>query len=312
VIADLQGYEDFHSASQAVIAHLRERFDFDLWMVTRAQGEDWIILEATENRYGVEAGQVLRWGDSFCSRMVQGAPRVAPRASEVVAYREAPIGQQLAIGSYVGVPLTDGRGELFGTLCAIDPDTQSDELLKQQPTVQLLARLLGTILAQDLAAAERGRRLEIAEADALTDALTGLPNRRAWDRFLDQEEARCQRFGHPATVLVIDLDGLKRVNDGTGHAAGDELLRTMGTTLRAVCRSSDLAARLGGDEFGVIATESDADEGFVLRDRLMAALADAGVGASIGVAARRHDGTLHQAAQVADSEMYRVKRGPQD
>ncbi len=68
------------------------------------------------------------------------------------------------------------------------------------------------------------RRNEHLELEALVDPLTSLLNRRAWDRLLAREEERCRRYGHTATVFVIDLDQLKEVNDAAGHAAGDALL----------------------------------------------------------------------------------------
>jgi diguanylate cyclase len=308
VPAEVPAYRDFHDASNAVIGFLREHVGFDLWMVTRTEGDDWIILEASPNGYGVEAGQVLPWRDSFCSRMVRGAPRVAPRAADVEEYRTAPIGRQLDIGSYVGVPLTDADGELFGTLCAIDPAAQSPEVVQLGATVEVLGRLLGTVLHQELAASEERRRLEIAEADALTDALTGLANRRAWDAFVSREEARCRRFGHAAAVLMLDLDGLKEVNDYHGHAAGDELLRRAAATLRASIRDSDLAARLGGDEFAVLLTESDRGAATALLQRLQERFAAADVAASVGLAARRPDRTLNDAIVEADQLMYAEKR----
>ncbi|MFI9651240.1 GAF domain-containing protein [Guyparkeria halopsychrophila] len=122
-LADFLPYTDFHTACQAVLAHLSERTGLGLWMMTRTEGEDWIVLQAEGDRYTVAGGDVLHWTDSFCSLMVVGkGPQVAPQADEVPAYREAPIGLQVPIGAYVGVPVLRDDGELFGTLCAIDPD----------------------------------------------------------------------------------------------------------------------------------------------------------------------------------------------
>jgi diguanylate cyclase len=301
-------FEDFPAAADAVLALLRERTDLDLWMLTRVDGDDWTILRASRNGYDIESGQVLSWSDSFCSRMVEGAPMVAPRAHDVAAYASAPIAQALQIGAYVGVPVASPDGELFGTLCAIDPEAQPADLDEHRPVVELLARLLGTILHAEMAGAEADRRRELAEAESLTDGLTGLPNRRAWDRFVQQEEARCRRYGHPACVLIVDLDGLKETNDHAGHAAGDALLQTAAQVLRSACRMEDLAARLGGDEFGILAPESDEAAGQVLRRRLSRALAEAGVEASIGVAARRPDRDLAATTGEADAAMYLDKR----
>jgi diguanylate cyclase len=303
----LDALGDFRSACTTVLDYLRSRVGLDLWMVTRAAGDRWIVLEATENDYGIAAGHV--WHDSLCARMVEGAPRVAPRVAEVPAYRDAPVRDELPIAAYVAVPLPDADGALFGTLCAIDPVPQPDDLLERAATVELLGELLGTILRSELAREADRRRLEIAEADALTDVLTALPNRRAWERFIAQEEARCARYGHQAAVLMIDVDGLKALNDTEGHAAGDALLRRCGRLLLDVSRDSDLAARLGGDEFGLVATEVDGDAAADLRTRIEHDLREIGVRASVGLAVRRPDGTLEVAMEEADGDMYRRKNG---
>ena len=69
---DLTNFQTFQEASEAVLNHLHEILGFDLWMVTRTEGEDWIVLQAADQGYGVSKGDVFRWTDSFCSRMVEG------------------------------------------------------------------------------------------------------------------------------------------------------------------------------------------------------------------------------------------------
>ena len=99
--------QDFETAGKAVLFFLRARFGFGLWMITRTEGNDWIVLQAEDHGYGVSAGTVLRWSYSFCSEMVKGnGPRIAPDSAEVPAYVRAPIGQQVPIRAYVGIPLT--------------------------------------------------------------------------------------------------------------------------------------------------------------------------------------------------------------
>ena len=301
--------KDFAEASRATMAFLRERCGFQLWMVTRAEGDDWIVLHAEDHGYGVRAGHVYRWTDSFCSRMVRGlGPRVAPDSAQVEVYAGAPIGRLVDIGAYIGIPLTRADGSLFGTLCAIDPRPQPQAIMAEQPMLELLAAMLSALLATELAAAEATRRAERAEADATRDGLTDLYNRRGWDLLMQREELRCQRYGHPACVVSIDLDELKLTNDRHGHAAGDVLLVRAGEALRQVTRASDVAARLGGDEFAVLSIECDADGAQVMAARLRASLADFGVQASLGMCARGPEMTLHQAFLEADAEMYQVKR----
>jgi diguanylate cyclase len=117
--------------------------------------------------------------------MVQGkGPRVAPRSDQVDAYRVAPINQAVKIGAYIGVPLAYADGQLFGTLCAIDPKPQSDQITQELPLVELMADLLSRLLQADLALEQEIRSRERAQTEAETDALTGLYNRRGWEKVL--------------------------------------------------------------------------------------------------------------------------------
>jgi diguanylate cyclase (GGDEF)-like protein len=95
---------------------------------------------------------------------------------------------------------------------------------------------------------------------AVLDPLTGLFNRRSGEQRLGVEIARCQRHGCPLTVLTLDLDGLKNVNDKFGHAAGDALIKYFSERLTKAIRGSDLAVRIGGDEFLLILPECKSEE----------------------------------------------------
>lgn len=306
---DLQPFSDFESAAQATLEFLHQRLGFDLWMVTRTEGDDWIVLQAEDNGYGVQQSTVLSWADSFCSQMVQGnGPRVAPRAEEVDAYVSAPINQQLQISAYIGAPLTREDGSLFGTLCAVHPESQAHNLVEEQPLIELCAQLLSSVLTMELRLIEADRMRERAKAEALIDPLTGLYNRRGWERLVNAEEIRCRRYGHSACILVLDLDGLKRINDLKGHQQGDALIQLAGATIQSVLRESDIAARIGGDEFAVLGVECDALATDVLKRRLMRALIAAGVATSIGAAVREPQFTLTDALAKADEAMYEMKR----
>lgn len=307
-----QPFEDFDAACAAVLDYLRDRFGLGLWMVTRTLGEDWIVLRTTTGEDPlVTAGSVHAWDDSLCSRMMAGeGPPAAPDVRAIPAYATAPITAQLGIGSYLGVPIELPDGELFGTLCAIDPDPAEQDLAHELPAVRMYARLLSTILARELEAQREARRAQVAEDEATHDALTGLLNRRGWDIALREEEARCVRYGHPAAVLSVDVDGLKEINDAEGHAAGDDLLRRAATAMRTAVRAHDVVARLGGDEFGVLLPECPGGEASRLATRMRDRLAIAGVTASIGCATRpTGDGGLVAALARADERMYRAKRG---
>lgn len=311
----LPGYpfSDFAAAAHAVLTMLRDRTHLRLWMVTRAVGEDQIVLKSENSPHGgysVLPGVVLDWGGSLCSEMVAGrGPFVAPRVADVPSYAAAHNrGGAARIEAYVGVPLHNADGTLFGTLCGFDPEPQPDSLKAEEQLVLLQAQLLATVLGAELDQEQQRRRAERAEAAANRDVLTNLWNRRGWDDLLAIEESRSARYGHSGAVLVIDLNGLKAVNDSRGHAAGDDMLRDCAAVLADTARDSDVVARLGGDEFGVLAVEIDPSRGAALADRITQALAKASVDAAIGLGVRAADGSLHTAWQIADAAMYEHKQ----
>jgi diguanylate cyclase (GGDEF)-like protein len=113
---------------------------------------------------------------------------------------------------------------------------------------------------------------------AARDKLTGLYNRRLFEEQLEAAVARSLRAGEDLALLVVDLDGLKRINDVSGHVAGDQALRTLADALRSTIRAADVACRLGGDEFGVILPGSTAEDAVKVADRTQETLARIGRG----------------------------------
>ena len=161
----------------------------------------------------------------------------------------------------------------------------------------------------------------IAELQTLaqTDGLTGLLNRRHFHKRLPGLAAAAARQGRPASLLMIDLDGLKALNDLHGHPQGDEVLRQIGGIIRRHCRNSDLAARTGGDEFMIFMPDTSPANAAASAERLRAEIAatpcrrvdDAGrlsVTVSIGVAPLPAGaGTVEEMLVPADRALYRAK-----
>ncbi|MCX7297413.1 MAG: GGDEF domain-containing protein, partial [Hyphomicrobiales bacterium] len=130
----------------------------------------------------------------------------------------------------------------------------ADRDLTAAPAEHLLAEI------ERLRAALRAAECKIAELEARADVdpLLDILNRRGFERELARSLAYVRRYGTDATLMVIDLDGFKGVNDRHGHAAGDALLKAVAAALRGKVRASDVVARLGGDEFGVLLWNVDA------------------------------------------------------
>jgi diguanylate cyclase (GGDEF)-like protein len=300
---------DFEKTASEVLSFLHRRLGFDLWMITRTEGNDWIVLQSEDHGYGVKSGRVFRWVDSFCAEMVKGkGPHFAPTSKMVPAYAAAPIGQQVTIGAYIAIPLLLDDGSLFGTLCAIDPEPQPQSIIEDQALVELMGRLLSRILQMELKAEELVRRAERFEAQALTDAMTGLYNRAGWDQLMTKEEGRCRRHGSSCAVIIVDLDALKQVNDAQGHTAGDDLIVRTAKALHQAARAEDVVARLGGDEFGIIGVNCDRAGGDALRMRVLMVFDQEGIMASVGWAMRDPGSGISQALVQADQKMYENKR----
>ena len=161
-------------------------------------------------------------------------------------------------------------------------------------------------------------RLRKATAEALRDPLTGLPNRVLLDDRIEQALRRCRRTGERFTLIVVDLDGFKDVNDVRGHRAGDSVLRTLARRFEELLRASDTVARVGGDEFVVLSTETGSDDAAAaLVSRLRHALrrpfridgTSIEIDGSIGWAVFPADGsTSDELLSRADGQMYATKR----
>ena len=153
------------------------------------------------------------------------------------------------------------------------------------------------------------KRAEEAEGASLVDPLTGLYNRRGWDRRVVEERKRLKRDTEPVVaVYMLDVDGLKATNDERGHSAGDAILRNVAKVIREVTREHDIAARLGGDEFAILTVQSQAAEADLIRARLERGFASATLSVSIGFAFANSVDTIEKAMDQADSAMYEVKK----
>ena len=301
--------KNFEEASRDILQFLHKRFDFALCMVTRVEGKDWIVLQSEDHGYGIAAGHVLKWADSFCFHMVKNkAPRIAPRSEDIPLYATAPIAKKLIIQSYIGQPILNEDGSLFGTLCAIDPNAKSELIGEDIDLLELLGNLLSKILQAELAQNKHVNEVKRLKKKAFRDQLTGLYNRRAWEELINKEEERCKRYGHSAAVFFIDLNNLKEVNDNFGHAAGDQLIKKAADILIDTTRGNDIVARLGGDEFVILSIENNKAGAERLLKRLVANFEQQNVSTAIGFSMRHPSSGLYFAAEQADKKMYENKR----
>ncbi len=141
-------------------------------------------------------------------------------------------------------------------------------LLLTALTVWMSRRILQPAEDLERSRSDLRRMYEVARADSLRDGLTGLGNHRAFQEELDRELESYQRYKVPVALLLIDLDDLKLVNDSAGHAAGDDMLRELGTLIAKSARFADRSFRIGGDEFAILMPHTDADGALHIAHRL--------------------------------------------
>lgn len=302
----VNGADLFSAAADQVIAYLKEHTPIPEWSVSRITGGEQVHIHAADNEM-IHAGRRVPWDDTFCIRMSMGADRFVLDAQASPQYSDHPDAE--VVRAYAGIPITDDDGRMFGTLCGIgtEPLSTIDEF--DRDLIEMLAGLLSSQLAMARVADRERRTAAIATAMAHTDALTGLVNRRGWDILVDDAQSRVAAYGDPVAIAVIDLDGLKGVNDVEGHAAGDDLIRRAAAAITAAAGHGDRVARYGGDEFVVLSNNVAVKDLAAHFARFTDHLTRAGVSASVGYApTSAGDVSVLDAFAQADADMYVTKQ----
>lgn len=305
----VQQYEDFGSAAEVALGLLREKVGLEFWMVTRIGGDELIVLTCVGEGPGLHSGDSMMWTDSLCWRMLAGSgPRVAPKVSDVPAYATAPFAETFQIAAYAGAPLVLADGKVYGTLAGMDRQAKPDTLRQQQWLVEMVAGLLGAIVSREKQAGDAAQPVPAETGEVLVDKLTQTLNRRAWDRVLTSEEARCVRHNHSACVICVDIDGLRAINESQGREKGDEQLLKVAQILKRACRGYDVVARTGEDEFAILAVECGLKGAKGIFDRITGGLQKEGVKACLGIALRNATTGLPRTFDEATNTLLNAKR----
>ena len=217
-------------------------------------------------------------------------------------------GQRRSIGSFLSVPLR-AKGRLVGVMNLSRP--RLDAFSQQE------IRLAEAMAAQAALSISNARLYHQTLELSYTDALTGVANRRQLFLRLEQELSRSLRFGDELSILMIDLDQFKLINDTSGHLAGDQLLSQLALVMAEQLRGGDILARLGGDEFGILVHETSPEGAEALAERLRARIEgyiyvwqqrSYTISASLGVVLLDRPGmTLADVLSHADAACYMAK-----
>ena len=211
----------------------------------------------------------------------------------------------LALGAPLGLMIVRMAPAGIASLSGI-----REELRREAPTYGYVT--VSTVMVFALFGYVVGRQADALVRLTRTDALTGLGNARAFEEQLRAETGRATRYGEPLSLLAVDVDGLKNINDRRGHRGGDLALQAVGRALRGGARVSDLAARVGGDEFALLAPSTPGVAATALAERIRG-LVDAerldGLTVSVGVATTEGPGASAAGLrEAADRALYEAKR----
>lgn len=236
---------------------------------------------------------------SLCSHVVdRSAPLIVEDARNVAHLDDTVIAAQDVI-AFAGMPLTTADGHTLGALCAVDAAPRR----WLQHDLDALADLAAAV-ASELELRSLAGRLD---AEMLTDPVTGLPNRRAWEQRGPRELARARELEQPLVLALLSLDRFKRFNDRRGHQAGDALLRELTEDWRSALCEGDMLLRLGGVEFALLMPGRGLDPAFDVVHGLRGSLTS-GMTCSAGLATLRGGESHGELLARADAALSRAKR----
>jgi diguanylate cyclase (GGDEF)-like protein len=193
----------------------------------------------------------------------------------------------------------------------------SEKGFRRFPILNKRKKLVGVVTQSDVLQAIVGE-IEIAHENmkdlAIRDYLTGMYNRRLFMTVLEKEYYRSKRYGTPLSLIMIDLDDFKHLNDEYGHQYGDQVLKTVAEVIKRRTRDADIAARFGGEEFIVLAPGAEIEKAYNLAERLREGIAETGTTASFGVAYYPNESTRFpdDLIRLADQALYKAKTEGKD
>ncbi|MFN9472603.1 diguanylate cyclase [Acidovorax sp.] len=230
------------------------------------RGRDFHMSTALGPGVAAPGGSRDQMGRTFCHYVaVSKVPLVIEDATLLPVFRDLPGVKAGRVRAYAGIPLLTEDGDALGTFCALDfaprhwTEQDLDVLTElgqsalREIRLRIALQQAASINLQLVEQIQRVDELNMRLEDlATTDPLTGLRNRRAFDALMAQELAVVQRRGTPLSLLMLDVDHFKRVNDTIGHDGGDRVLQAIAGHMKACARTVDVVARVGGEEFAVI------------------------------------------------------------
>lgn len=314
-----------------VMEVISEYFNPQYWSLLLMDDEERLRFEITEgidanslegfflNRGEGIAGWVGLYGKPLVVEDVLMDPRFCPKVDEITDFKTR---------SVVCVPILDRNNRVMGVIELINkiaPQSKSSgssHTKTADTTVDAFTpmdmMILSSIGAFTGIAVENAMLHQKVSELALIDSLTGINNRHYFNEMFRKEIERLKRLGGKLCILMMDIDGLKAINDTHGHLTGDKVLRIIAGILKSTARASDVLARFGGDEFILLMPQSDETVGIAVANRIQdlidrwndnPAISGVSLGISFGIHASGAE-NAEKMLKKADQKLYRFKRSP--
>jgi diguanylate cyclase (GGDEF)-like protein len=306
--ADLEGAADSFDVADTLLARLADTFGFERMLLLGAPEDDLMLFARRGSDQGI--GSVCPAGvgsaivEAWAERHTLLVSELDPETDPWL------VGAMPGAHNLVLTPLS-AENRAVGVLVI------EHSLRKGSRVERRVVSMVERFASHASLALRNAWLLEQVQKMATTDGLTGIANRRSFDIGLERELSRATRNTTPLTVVLLDLDHFKQLNDTHGHQSGDEVLRMVAGALAEHCRDFDMAARYGGEEFAVIMPGCNEHEALDAAERLRRVVAGSEspvpVTASVGVATYPINGaTVDDLVKAADDALYQSKRAGRD
>ncbi|WP_328188707.1 diguanylate cyclase [Marinobacter sp. OP 3.4] len=247
---------------------LDETADLVIAVVTHSQREFQNFLQRLDERLSSLYGHLSDHAD-----VIEGRRTSAAELERTLRAELSELGGRLETSSDLAELRTSVSGHIERIARTVEAFRTQEDRREEQVSEQMML-MREKLVAMETHCDQVREQLERERARALTDILTQLPNREAWDERLRFEYQRWQRYGRPVTLAMIDIDYFKRVNDSFGHKAGDRVLQLVAKAIQERLRATDFLARYGGEEFVAILPETSPEQAAGMLDEIRRHVAD--------------------------------------
>lgn len=290
-----------------IVSVLNETWPCQTWVLLRRMPSSWLITHVNDEMHRLVPGDVIQDNAEGEFQFGRGVVNLYT-LQQVSVFRPLSESRNIEVMGSIFHRIVNEDGSIFGGIWGFSRRRLSHAKFAAMPMLGLLAEMIMMNHALGARATEASSRVAQAESEASTDQITGLLNLRGWSGRVRQEVGRCARIKSPLSLLVLDINGFKQVNDMYGHAKGNELLQLCANVLRNNVREHDVVARLGGDEFAILACDTDLAASHKMAKGLVDTLQKHGISCSIGTSLVGEDTSWGAAMEQADMQMYAHKK----